>query len=191
MSGEQKAPISRRNFLKITGLAAVAAQAGGLVAAGVNAGSSSESYTGWESFNPGTQFFDRAPFQFDGPAHEPVSEVRRPSHLTDYVFGRVAAFQAAFEANPAWTLSDPVADLGVAPPLVAFYEEFPERLEWDYKTFTETIPNHAADVQTFGNYYLLANAYELRLQRARQGDSRPERAAGSLRLREAQHHHGR
>ena len=160
MSEMQKAPISRRNFLKITGLAAVAAQAGGLVAAGVNAGSSSESYTGWELFNPGTQFFDRAPFQFDGPAHEPVSEVRRPSHLTDYVFGRVAAFQAAFEANPDWKLTDPVADLGVAPPLVAFYEEFPERLEWDYKTFSETIPNNAADKRVYGNYYLLANAYE-------------------------------
>jgi len=76
--------ISRRNLLKIAGVAGVAAQAGGLVAAGINAGKSSESYTGWESFNPGTQFFDREPFEFEGPAHKPVREVRRPSHLTDY-----------------------------------------------------------------------------------------------------------
>jgi len=159
MSEEQKAPISRRNFLKITGLAAVAAQAGGLVAAGVNAGSSSESYTGWESFNPGTQFFDRTPFRFEGPAHLPVSEVRRPSHMTDYVFGRVATFQAALAEHSDWQMGDPVADLGFPPQLVAFYEEFPERLEWDYKTFTETIPNNMQDRATYGNYYLLAEAY--------------------------------
>ncbi len=161
MSEEQKKSISlsRRSFLKIAGLAGVAAQAGGLVAAGVQAGESSESYTGWESFNPATQFFNRKPFEFDGPAHLPVAEVRRPSHLTDYVFGRVAAFQAAYEKNPEWTIDDPVEDLGVPQPLVEFYNEFPERLAWDYKTFSETIPTNMADREKYGSYYKLADAY--------------------------------
>jgi epoxyqueuosine reductase len=161
MSEEQNTStsLSRRSFLKIAGLVGVAAQAGGLVAAGVEAGKSSESYTGWESFNPATQFFNRKPFEFDGPAHLPVGEVRRPSHMTDYVFGRVATFQAAFERNPEWTTDDPVEDLGVPQPLVDFYNEFPERLAWDYKTFSETIPTNMADREKYGSYYKLADAY--------------------------------
>jgi len=47
--------ISRRNLLKMAGIAGVAVQAGGLYVAGKRAGASSESYTGWESFNPGAQ----------------------------------------------------------------------------------------------------------------------------------------
>ncbi|MBN2472648.1 MAG: 4Fe-4S dicluster domain-containing protein [Anaerolineae bacterium] len=160
MSEDLKNPVSRRNFLKIAGLVGVAAQTGGLVAAGVQGGRDSETYTGWESFNPGTQFFNRKPFEFDGPAHPPVGEVRRPSHMTDYVFGRVATFQSAYEKNPDWTLEDPIEDLGVPQPLVDFYKEFPERLEWDYKTFSETIPNNAVDRQQYGNYFLLAQIYE-------------------------------
>jgi hypothetical protein len=106
-----------------------AASAGGFFGAGVAAGRSSESYTGWESFNPGTQFFDRRPFEFDGPAHSPVGEVRRPSHLSDYVFGRVRMFQQAYERRPEWTLDDPIEDLEFTPALTAFYKEFPERLQ--------------------------------------------------------------
>ena len=154
-----KKGVSRRNFLKIGGVTAVALQAGGLVVAGKAAGSSSETYTGWESFNPATQFFNRKPFEFEGPAHVAVSEVRRPSHLTDYVFGRVATFQKAFEANPTWTPADSVESLGVPPPLVAFYNEYPERLEWDYRTFSETIPTNLKDQKIYGNYFKLADAY--------------------------------
>jgi reductive dehalogenase len=159
MGKEQKAPISRRNFLKMAGLTGAGAQAGGLVAAGVQAGKSSESYTGYESFNPGTQFFNREPFEFEGPAHKPVGQVRRPSHITDYVFGRVEMFRRAYEANPSWKLEDPVEELGVIPPLVAFYSEFPERLEWDFRTFSETVPTNRQDREKYGNYYALANAY--------------------------------
>ena len=161
MSADQKSSptLSRRSFLKIAGIAGVAAQAGGLVAAGVNAGSSSESYTGWESFNPATQFFNRAPFEFDGPAHVAVSEVRRPSMTTDYVFGRVAAFQQALGAHQGWTLEDSLDELELPEKLIEFYKEFPERVEWDYKTITETIPTNLQDRQQFGNYYLLAEAY--------------------------------
>jgi len=159
MSEETKQTVSRRNFLKIAGIVGVAAQAGGLVGAGVAAGQNPESYTGWESFNPATQFFNRAPYEFVGPAHAPVTDVRRPSHLTDYVFGRVARFAQAIQEHPDWKPGNPVADLGFPPPLVAFYEEFPERLEWDYKTNVETIPNNLIDRQEYGAYYLLAEAY--------------------------------
>lgn len=159
MSETPKTPMSRRDFLKIAGLAGVATQVGGMVAGGIGAGSSSETYTGWESFNPGTQFFNRKPFEVAYPNFKPVSEVRRPSHLTDYVFGRVAIFQKALETNPEWTIEDPIEDLGFPPPLTQFYKDFPERLEWDYKTFTETIPNNQKDRQTYGNYSLLADVY--------------------------------
>ncbi len=109
------------------------------------AGKDSESYTGWESFNPGTQFFNRKPFEFDGPAHSPVGPVQRPGHITDYVFGRVATFERAFREHPEWTLEDPIEDLGFVPELVAFYKRFPERLEWDFQTFSETVPTSRED----------------------------------------------
>jgi len=151
--------ISRRSLLKVAALAGTVTSAGGILLSGIEAGKDPESYTGWESFNPGTQFFDRRPFEFEGPAHVPVGEVRRPGHLTDYVFGRVAAFQRAYEKNPEWTPGDPVEELDLIPEIVEFYKEFPERLEWDYRTFKETIPNNRKDRKEFGNYYRLAEAY--------------------------------
>ncbi len=159
VSEQSQSAITRRKFLKAAGLVGVAAQAGGLVGAGFQAGKDSESYTGWESLNPGTQFFDRAPFEFEGPAHLPVAAVQRPSHLTDYVFGRVATFEQAFRNNPGWKLTDPIEDLGLPPHLLHFYKEFPERLEWDYRTFSETIPANMQDRRKYGNYYRLADAY--------------------------------
>jgi reductive dehalogenase len=76
----------------------------------------------------------------------------------------VATFQGALEANPGWKLGDPVEDLDFPPPLTAFYSEYPERLEWDYKTFTETIPNNQKDAAIYGPYYTLANAYSYGFQ---------------------------
>ena len=149
--------ISRRDLLKIAGVAGVAAQAGALVVAGHQAGKSSETYTGWESFNAETQFFNRLPFEFEGPAHKPVGDVRRPSHLTDYVFGQVGIFQNAVQANPSWKLGDPIENLQMISELKAFYKEFPERLGWDFKTFSETIPNNFRDRKAFGSYYLVAS----------------------------------
>lgn len=160
MSEKTTDQMSRRDFLKVTGLVGVAAQAAGFVAGGIATGSDSDSYTGWESNNPGTQFFDRTPFEVEYPSFKPVSEVRRPSHLTDYVFGRVAKFSAALDENPEWTIDDPIEDLGFPPPLIEFYKKFPERLEWDYKTFTETIPLNREDRKKYGSYYTLISVYE-------------------------------
>jgi reductive dehalogenase len=159
MSEDRKPGVSRRGFLELGGVAGVAASGGGFFLAGVAAGGASESYTGWESFHPGTQFFDRRPFEFPGPAHAPVGETRRPSHLTDYVFGRVRMFQMAYREHPGWTLGDPIEDLGFPPALTSFYKEFPERLEWDFRTFSETIPANRKDRERFGSYYKLADAY--------------------------------
>jgi reductive dehalogenase len=159
MSEDRKRGVSRRAFLELGGVAGAAASAGGFFVGGVAAGRNSESYTGWESFNPGTQFFNRKPFEFDGPAHSPVAEVRRPSHLSDYVFGRVRTFQRAYEKHPEWTFEDPVEDLEFPPALNAFYKRFPERLEWDFRTFSETIPANRENRKKYGNYYKLAYAY--------------------------------
>lgn len=160
MSDESTTKISRRNFLIGAGVAGAAVQVAGMLGGGIAAGSDSETYTGWESYNPGTQSFNRKPFEVDGPVFKPVGEVRRPSHMTDYVFGRVATFQGALEAKPEWTIEDPIEDLEFPPPMVAFYKKFPERLEWDYKTFTETIPRNREDRKQYGAYYTLIDVYE-------------------------------
>jgi reductive dehalogenase len=69
-------------------------------------------------------------------------------------------FESAYNANPTWTLDDPIEELGLIPPVLAFYKVFPERLEWDFKTFSVTIPTNMQDRQKYGNYYRLAAAYE-------------------------------
>ncbi len=97
--------MTHRGSLKTAGAVGVAAQVGGMEGAGLTAGKDPKSGTGWESFNPNTQFFNRRPFQVPGPAFQPVGPVTRPSHLTDYVFGRVARFQKALEAHPEWKLT--------------------------------------------------------------------------------------
>ena len=165
-NGAQK-KLDRRGFLKLAGLAGLAAQTGALVKAGIIEGEDHKTYTGWESFNPGSQFFNRTPFEFEGPAHLPVGEVSRPSLMTDYVFGRVATFEQAYQENPSWTLDDPLEELGIPPQLIEFYQEFPERLEWDYRTFSETIPQNREDREVFGNYYKLADAYSSGFGRVR------------------------
>jgi epoxyqueuosine reductase len=161
MSDEQKTAtsLSRRSFLKIAGLVGVAAQAGGLVASGIRAGEDHTTYTGWESFNPGTQFFNRTPFEVPFPKHVPVGEVSRPGIRTDRVFGRVELFESAYNENPNWTIDDPIEDLGVPQELVDHYNEFPDRLEWDFRTFSETIPVNREDRQIYNSYYRLADAY--------------------------------
>ncbi|MBW2370585.1 MAG: reductive dehalogenase [Deltaproteobacteria bacterium] len=150
---------NRRQFLKVGGLAAFSAQAGGLIAAGKIAGSDQSTHSGWESSNPKTQFFNRKPFEFTGPAFKPVDKVIRPSYMTDFVFKRIFLLKKAFKNNPSWKLSDPIEKLGLLPPLVKFYKTFPERLEWDYRTFKETIPQNMKDMEKYGNYYKLADAY--------------------------------
>lgn len=159
MADQNKEGISRRKFLKVAGAAGLALQMGGLIAAGKAAGSNPETFTGWESFHPSTQFFNRKPFEFAGPAFKPVADVSRPSFLADYVFGRVAAFQQALKDHPDWKWGDPIENLGLPEKVNTFYAEFPERLEWDYKTVTETLPTNAEDRKQFEDYYLLADAY--------------------------------
>ena len=61
MTDEVKKGMSRRDFLKIAGLAGVAVQAGGLIAGGTAAGADKETYTGWESLNPSTMFSTVSP----------------------------------------------------------------------------------------------------------------------------------
>jgi reductive dehalogenase len=171
---DTKSKISRRSFLKAAGIGGIVAHTGGLVMAGKVAGGSSETYTGWESHNPATNFFNREPFEFTGPAHKPVGKVSRPSHMTDLVFTRVAIFEKAFKANPGWKLDDPVESLGLPSPLVKFYKEFPERLEWDFRTFSETIPANFQDRKKYGNYYFLADAYEAGFTSITSSFPRPE-----------------
>ena len=67
---EEKKQVSRRDFIKVAGLAAAAVQAGGMLAGGVAAGADPESYTGWESYNAGTQKFNRKPFEVEYPQHQ-------------------------------------------------------------------------------------------------------------------------
>ena len=83
-----KKDISRKNFLKIGGLAAAAVQVGAVAKAGLEEGKDVTSYTGWSHLEGKTQFFNREPHEFDGLPYSIHGETRRPEPV-DGTFGRM------------------------------------------------------------------------------------------------------
>ena len=74
-SQETNGNISRREFLKVSGVASAVLSLAGAGAAGFAAGKDFDSYTGWEDvFEGGAQFFNRTPFEVDKPVYEKVGD---------------------------------------------------------------------------------------------------------------------
>jgi len=90
MPKEESTPkkgVSRRDFLKIGGTVAAAAQVGAAAGAGLSAGRDPSTLTGWQHLGDNTQFVDRRPLEIDGLPYEIVGETRRPAEV-ESVFGR-------------------------------------------------------------------------------------------------------
>ncbi len=147
--------LSRRDFLKVSGLVGAAIQVAGVGGAALAAGKSHDSYTGWESWQGDQQTFNRKAHEFDGPAYEPVGEVRRPGRYTDLIFMRAGIFGMAMAGG--WTPEAGVDALGE--PLASWYKENPEQLELDIERATVVMPNAAQDHAKYDDYFALADAY--------------------------------
>jgi reductive dehalogenase len=154
---KQSNGLSRRDFLKIGGLAGAALTVGGTAGAAYAAGKDYDSYTGWESFEGTTQFFDRKPYEFDGPAYTPVGETRRASKLTEFVFARVGYLHHMFMEG--WTPEDGIEALGE--PYTSFYKEDPEAFELDMERETKIMPEAMQNHAKYDEYFALAEAYSI------------------------------
>jgi reductive dehalogenase len=79
--------VSRRQFLKIGGAVAAAAQVGAVAGAGLASGKDPATFTGWQHLGDNTQFVDRKPFEIEGSPYIQVGLTRRPEKV-ESAFGR-------------------------------------------------------------------------------------------------------
>ncbi|MCP4654045.1 MAG: reductive dehalogenase [bacterium] len=170
MMGEEGTPkTSRRNFLKLGGLVGVGAQALTLPVIAYRHGKSHSTYTGWESFEGSTQYFNRKPFELQGveELYEkflPVKgEVERPNDLVEVSWNRAGMIRRTMENNPDWKPGDGIEALGLPPPLLDHYKHWLEkgqdRFATDVRTVTVTFPNRIANHEKYDDHTAVVNAF--------------------------------
>lgn len=147
--------LSRRDFFKVGAIAGAGLQVAGIARAGFLAGRDTNSYTGWESLEGKTQYFDRKRFEFEGPAYEPVGPTRRPAKMTEYIFARQGIFVQKVKGG--WKPDDGPGALGE--PLASFYKKDPEAYELDLIQVFQIFPKAMKDRAKYGEYFALAEAY--------------------------------
>jgi epoxyqueuosine reductase len=152
---EPKNGISRRDFLKASGLVAVAVQTAGIAGAALAAGKDKDSYTGYESWEGEQQTFNRKRFEIDDLPYKQVGETSRPGRYTDLIFMRAGIFMHALAEG--WTEEDGVDALGE--PLASWYKENPDALALDIERETVIMPRAAEDHEKYDDYFALADAY--------------------------------
>lgn len=155
MSEKPEPGLSRRQFIKIGGIAGAAAQVGGIAGAALQAGRDKGSYTGWESFEGTTQSVDRDALAIRGPAYEKSGATRRPSRQTEYVFGRAGLFRRAMRSG--WQPADGAEALDE--PLRSYYAAHPDVLAKDVARETEIGPRGREHHAKYDGYFRLANAW--------------------------------
>lgn len=154
--------LSRRKFLKISGIAGSALGLAGVAGAGYQAGKDYSSYTGWEKYtHGGGQFFNRKPFEVSTPAsYEKTTSTRRISR-EEQLFYRLSMLYPLMHKGrdgspPQWT-----PEMGI--------ENLPEKLRDYFKLHPNSLPEYletkeAAELQhkNWGKYkkkYALADAW--------------------------------
>ncbi len=161
MPDRPRREISRRDMLKIGGLAGAAIQVGAVAGVAVHAGQNHHSYGGWESFEGNTQFFDRKSHLMTGPAYHRVGATRRPSRHTEYIFGRARRLHLALHGEadqpPTWKPEDGLKKLGE--PLAGFYDKHPDLLALDLERETKLNPQSKLHRSKYAGYFELANAW--------------------------------
>ncbi|WP_245673327.1 4Fe-4S dicluster domain-containing protein [Endozoicomonas ascidiicola] len=124
---EESVIASRRNFLKLGGLAAAGTTIGAAAGAGFVLGRDPDANVGWGRTEAGAdQFFNRKPFEVDTPPTlKVVGKVERPEY-EDYLFSRRRLIQKAIKDG--WDV-----DSG--------YENFPdERIRKYYRRYPDRWP---------------------------------------------------
>lgn len=166
----EKSNLTRRDFLKIGGLVGVAAQAIAIPGLAYKAAASSDTYTGWESFEGDTQFFDRKPFELKGGLEELYEKyfpkedvVTRPNMMTDFPPIRGERVMAAVQENPDWKPEDGREALELGPDLQAYYEFYEgrgqDRFADDFRVMTVQIPEWMANHEIYDDHFALSLAY--------------------------------
>ncbi len=158
---EGNSGLTRREFLKVSGVATAALSLAGIAGAGYANGKDFDTYTGWEDVYEGTsQYFNRKPFEVDKPTYELAGPSRRPHTNTEVIFNRHAylkSVRAGTDTTPGWKPEDGVDAL--PDDLAAFYKEFPHKLELDLYRQDTLEPIQKENSQKYGLRWELATAW--------------------------------
>lgn len=139
--------MNRRDFFKVSGIAAAAAGAASVGGIGYLNGASPFTHTGWENTQV-KEYFDRRPFEVDKPKYNQVGTPKRVSYLT-HRFSRFAEFKTL-------NLDDPSS---FSPDLRKWYEQNPEARKLDKELITKVLPEKKKTVEKIGHKFILHNAY--------------------------------
>lgn len=147
--------ISRRDFLKVSGVASAVLSLAGAAAAGVGDGVDFSNYTGWEEiYEGGSQFVDRKKFEVDEPHYKKVGETRRADPRVE-ARGHFNTFKAA--KRDGWTPDQGIDALPAH--LAAYYKENPSSMEAANYRHEVLEPLQKENQAKYGMQWALAEAW--------------------------------
>lgn len=148
---ESKGGLSRRDFLKTSGVVGAVAGGAGLGAFGYATAKDPDTYLGWQNEEGASFTFPRHRYEVDRPTYEVVGPTSRPDARVLNIFERRGRFMRGYrqvQAGGEWE-----------EPLKSFYEEHPDILELDIQNVEEVMPAQRADQQEYGDQYILSTAW--------------------------------
>lgn len=160
LKGKKTGGISRRELLKLGGVAGAAVGLAAAAGAGFASGRDYDSYTGWERYTHGEgMFFNREPFRVDKPTYDVVGEQTRIPYV-EYLFGRLGLMGQIMYARegeePAWK---PVMGVDAMPePLKTFFKNNPEKLKVHLEAM-EAGRKQRAEWPKYEDRYAIAEAF--------------------------------
>ena len=144
--------LDRREFLKISGVASAVVGGTGLGLFGYAAGVDPQTYLGWQNEEGASEIVDHGKYEVDEPTYERVGPTSRPDARVENIFSRRGRFMRQYRRMQTGAeMEDEV--------LAAYYEEHPEDLELDKLMMEEIYPKLRADMEKYGEQYLLAVAW--------------------------------
>jgi len=147
-----KSKMNRRQFLKATGATSAVAGSVGLGFFGYAAGKDPNSYLGWQTYEGGSQIFDRSKWEVDQPTYEKVGEADRPDARVENIFDRRGRFMRQYKEGIK--IEDLDDDL-----LREYYTKFPEDFDLDIVNIREIMPKLRADSREYSDQFILPNAF--------------------------------
>ncbi len=156
----KKTKYTRRDFIKLGGIAGTILSVGGAATAGYFSGKSKESYTGWGKNAYGkNQFFNRKAFAVAKPTYEKKGQTRRIQYLENIFKRNGELYRLMYpgkESSAKWKPGQGVNNL--PEPLKSYYAEHPEKL----KEFEKALKRGRQQRKNWKKYkdrYLLADAW--------------------------------
>lgn len=177
--------LSRRQFIKASGLAGAVAGGAGLGAFGYAAGKDPNTYLGLQNEQGASLIFNRKRYEVDQPTYEIAGPTSRPDARVEQIFERRGRFMREYmqlrgrpggfgmppgaaptgrggSTTPQSGQEEPSAPLSpedFSEPLRSYYLAKPEDLELDIINMTELQPMMRADSMEYGDRYILAEAW--------------------------------